>query len=151
MSVTGVSLPPAGAGSPVPPVQSLRQEKDNGVHQLMQDLSSGNASAAEQDYTTLSSLGSNGLFSNAKLNSEFQTVGQDIQGGNLSGALSTMQTLGSQQIQYDQAVAQQANASGNIAAYQQAMANLQGDNWAVYGNPGSEPPVQGGSPVSVNA
>jgi hypothetical protein len=113
----------------------------------MQDLSSGNASAAEQDFATLSGLGSNGFFSNAKQNAEFQSVGQDIQSGNLAGALSTMQTLGSQQVQYDQAAAQKANASGNIAAYQQAMANLQGDNWAIYGAPGSEPPVQGGSPA----
>lgn len=157
MSVAGISsaVPPAGSGSPLPPTQTqaTRQAEDQAAYQLFQDLRSGNASAAEQDYATLSSFGQNnsGPWTDPKMAAAFQTVGQDIQSGDLSGALSTMQGLGARQIQIDQAIAQKDNASGNIAAYQQAMANLQGDTWAIYGNPNSEPPVGGGGPTAGSA
>ena len=157
MSVSGISgaVPPAGSGSPMPPTQtqSTRQAEDQAAYQLFQDLSSGNATAAEQDYTTLSSLGPNGSgpWTNSKMDAAFQNVGQEIQNGNLSGALSTMQNLGAKQIQFDQVAAQKADASGNVAAYQQAIANLQNDTWAVYANPNSEPPIGGGGPTSGSA
>jgi len=143
MSVAGISS--AVPGGSAPPVQSVRQAEDQAARQLFQDLSSGNQAAAEQDFATLSSFGqsnyNSGPWTDAKMNAAFQTVGQEIQSGNLSGALSGMTQLGAKQVQYDQAVAQKEYQSGNMAAYQQAMSILQGDTWAVYGNQSSQPPA----------
>ena len=153
MSVAGISsaLPAATGTSGTPAVKATRQAEDQAANQLIQDLRSGNLNAAEQDYATLSGMGPNdsGPWSGPETSAAFQKLGQDLQSGDLSGARSTMTALASHQLQQDKAAVQQDYLSGNMAAYQQAMANLKGDTWAVYGAEQGQGPTSGSRGTSV--
>lgn len=129
--ITGIS----GSGGTQPP-QSIRSAEDAAGRQLVKDLQAHNLTAAAQDYATLSSFGANnsGPWTDPTMQAEFKQLGQDIQSGNLSGAAKDAVSLASGTLASDRAVAQQASNSGDAAAYQQAMANLQSDQAAIFGS-----------------
>jgi hypothetical protein len=87
MSTAGVS------GSIYQELQSYFQQRTTDVAQLGQDLSSGNVTNAQQDFTTLQSLGQGGPFANGNVfatgnprEQDFAAIGQALQSGNLSAA-----------------------------------------------------------------
>jgi hypothetical protein len=156
MSVSAIS---SGAAPVVEPSQ--RTQEDVAGRQLIQALNSGDLGEAQQAYNTLASFGPNnsGPFTSPALTQEFQTLGQDIQSGNLSAAQQQAQAVGQGQLKLDVNAALQDYTQGGWSAARQAVANLQGDFWAVYGTqtplPGVAPGATGnsgsGSSVNVNA
>jgi hypothetical protein len=84
-------------------LQSFYQSRQVDLKQLGSDLQSGNLSAAQQDYSTLVTLGQGGPFANSEPFSKsgraqaFETIGQDLQSGDLAGAQAAFTTLTSSQ------------------------------------------------------
>jgi hypothetical protein len=82
-------------------IQSYRQQKQADLAQLGQDLTAGNASAAQQDFNTLTALGQSGpnangqVFQNSARAQDFQALGQALQAGDLAGAQSDFANLSS--------------------------------------------------------
>ncbi len=82
-------------------IQAYRQQKQADVAQLGQDLAAGNTNAAEQDFTTLTTLGQSGqnangqVFQNSTRAQDFQAIGQALQAGDLAGAQSDFANLAS--------------------------------------------------------
>jgi len=80
-------------------IQSYRQQKQADITQLGKDLTAGNASAAQQDFNTLTTLAQSGpnangqLFQNSTRAQDFQALGQALQAGNLAGAQSDFTNL----------------------------------------------------------
>ena len=152
MSV-GISnaLPPISGGA-TPPAKATRSAEDQAAAQLIADLKSGNLSGAQQDYVTLSSFGpgNSGPFTNSTMKGEFKALGQDLQNGNLKGADADATKLAAQQLTSDKAVASADYQSGNMAAYQQAMSNMKGDQWAIFGSDLVQPPA-GGSALGASS
>lgn len=158
MSVSAVSN--MSAAPPDPPVSRRRQE-DIAGRQTMEALDDGNLSAAQQAYNTLASYGPNdaGPFKSPVLTQEFQAVGQAIQAGDLSAAQQTAQTLGQNLLKQDVKQVGNAYSEGNLPAVRQALDNLAGDYWAVYGKDLDLPQQSAvtssssgsGTPVSVQA
>ena len=80
-------------------LQAYRQQRQADVTQLGQDLQSGNLTAAQTDFNTLTTLGQSGPnkngqpFQQADRAQDFQTIGQALQSGNLSLAQSAFASL----------------------------------------------------------
>lgn len=150
MSVAAVSSPNLQA--PEPPV-SQRRAEDVAGRQLMQALESGDLSTAQQAYDTLAAFGPNnsGPFSSPTQAAEFQSLGQAIQSGDLATALQDASTIGQQQLTSDVTVVKHDLQSGDSAGAQQAMTNLSGDFWAMYGWWPQDPGQAGGSSASGTA
>jgi hypothetical protein len=88
MSTTAVS-----SSSIYQELQAYFQQRSGEVAQLGKDLSAGNLTNAQQDFTTLQSLGQGGPFANGDVfapsnqrEQDFTAIGQALQGGNLSAA-----------------------------------------------------------------
>lgn len=94
MSVSAISNPiiysPVMQPATRTPSAAFRSE----LQQLSKDLKSGNLSAAQQDYATLSKSGplANSTSTNP-LVEDLQAVGAALQGGNLTGALQAFTTF----------------------------------------------------------
>ena len=74
-----------------PSVQNQRQQFQQELQQLGQDLQSGNLSAAQTDFTTLQQSGSQtnsslSAQSNSPIAQDFKQLSQDLQSGNVSAA-----------------------------------------------------------------
>lgn len=87
-----MSTPVVSSTSIYRELQTYYQQRSADVQQLGQDLSSGNLSSAEQDFTTLQTLGQSGpsangdVFDSSQREQDLNAVGQDLQSGNLSAA-----------------------------------------------------------------
>jgi hypothetical protein len=134
---------------------SKRQSEDQIGRTLEQDLQNGDLQGAQQAYYQLAAFGPNnsGPFNDPTLKAEFQTLGQDLQAGNLSAAQSDNSTMTSNLIQKDEAAVARASSSPqNPNALATAMANLKGDYWAVYGQNPNLSAGNGSSPaINVQA
>ncbi len=105
----------SGVSSLYDQLQSYRQQRSADITQLGQDLQAGNLSAAQQDFTTLTTLGQNGpskngqVFQQAEHVQDLQAVGQALQSGDLATAQTAFttlaSTLGNQNPQVQHAVA----------------------------------------------
>jgi hypothetical protein len=133
MSITGISSLSSSQASA--PVNSLRSQEDQAGRQLELALQSGDLATAQQAYNTLSAFGPNnsGPFSNPALASQFAAVGQALQSGDLASAQQLTNTLGKNLLTQDFHIAKQDFEKGGAAGAQQAIANLEGDYWAVTG------------------
>jgi hypothetical protein len=107
----------ADASSIYQQLQAYRQQRQADVTQLGKDLQSGNLTAAQTDFNTLTALGQSGPnkngqpFQQADRAQDFQTIGQALQTGNLSLAQSAFASLtGKFSVQSQQ-------AQGAISAY----------------------------------
>ena len=134
MSVAGISsvdFSSAAASTQL----TRRQQQDNIGRQLEEALKNGDLAGAEKAFQQLSASGasSTGFLNNPTLRAEFNAVGQDIQNGNLAQAQGDMQTFSTQLLHNDAQNAIRQYKSGDTAAFQQALATLKGDYWAVYG------------------
>jgi hypothetical protein len=135
-------------------MQAVQQSRQV-IQQLGQDLQSGNLSAAQSDFASLTNSNQVGSTSSTQSSNsiaqEFQKLGQDLQSGNLSAAqqdYTAMQQsaqnqaaqghhhghhhhhgVGAAMSQVDQSVNQlgQALQSGNLSTAQQAYASLTQD------------------------
>jgi hypothetical protein len=99
-STAAASSTPADSQSSIyQQLQTYRQERKADVAQLGQDLQSGNLSAAQSDFATLTALGESGpnkngqTFARADRNQDFQAIGSALQSGDLAGAQSAFATL----------------------------------------------------------
>ena len=101
-SVVNLSGTQATAGSTssiYQQIQAYQQQKQADLTQLGQDLTAGNASAAQQDFNTLTALGQSGpdakgqVFQNSTRAQDFQAIGQALQAGDLAGAQSDFANL----------------------------------------------------------
>lgn len=88
-----MSTTPVSTGSIYQELQAYFQQRSSDISQLGQDLSSGNLTSAEQDFTTLQTLGQGGPFANGDVfapknqrEQDFEAIGQALQSGNLSAA-----------------------------------------------------------------
>ena len=133
MSVSAIST--TAVQSSEPQISSRRLQEDKAGRQLLQALNSGDLSAAQQAYDTLASYGptSSGPFRSSALNQQFQTLGQDIQSGNLSAAQQAAQSLGKNLLQQDLSQARKAYEGSGWPGAENSVANLAGDFWAVTG------------------
>ncbi|MGH9499999.1 MAG: hypothetical protein ACRD3L_12740 [Terriglobales bacterium] len=135
MSVIGIS-PSSSLQLQTPMIQPTRRQSEDQIgRQMEQALQNGDLNGAEQAYQQLAAFGPNnsGPFKDPTLQAEFQALGQDLQNGDLSAAQSDNNTLTTGVLKHDvQAIMKEAK-SGNAQAMNNAMANLQGDYWAVYG------------------
>jgi len=138
MSVAGISSAVASLYSvgPSPSAGNQRQAEDAAASQLVDALRKGDLSAAQQDYAELSSFGPNnsgpwGAGSQQEAN--FQALGQALQSGDMAGARSDATTLAQTQLSNDMSVAKQDYQSGDMTAFNQAVANYKGDAWAMFG------------------
>jgi hypothetical protein len=134
MSVAGISsfdFSSAAASTQL----TRRQQQDNIGRQLEEALKNGDLAGAEKAFQQLNASGasSTGFLNNPTLRAEFSAVGQDIQNGNLAQAQTDMQTFSTQLLHNDAQNAIRQFKSGDTAAFQQALATLKGDYWAVYG------------------
>lgn len=163
MSVSGIassSFPQLGSGPLIQP--NRRQSEDQIGRQLEQDLKNGDLQGAQQAYYQLAAFGQNnsGPFTDPTLKAEFQTLGQDLQAGNMTAAQSDNKTLTTGLIQKDIQAVTQDSKNGNSPNPQglaNAIANLKGDYWAVYGQQINVGQIQGlengasTTPISVQA
>lgn len=156
MSVSGIASSSLSQQLTGPLMQpTKRQSEDQIGRTLEQDLQNGDLQGAQQAYTQLAAFGPNnsGPFNNPTMKAEFQTLGQDLQAGNLTAAQSDNSSLTTNLLKQD--VQNVAQSGGSNAAT--AMANLKGDYWAIYGqaaNSGDLTSLLGGvssSPISVQA
>jgi|SRR5580698_3550669 hypothetical protein len=149
MSVSGIaSTAFSQFGNPQTIQPTRRQSEDQIGRQLEQDLQSGDLTGAQQAYYQLAAFGANGsgpFAAGSKLSTEFQQLGQDLQAGNLTAAQADNSTLSTGLLTQDvQAVVKDSKngTAQNQQALQNAMANLQGDYWAVYGQQPNTSQVQ---------
>jgi hypothetical protein len=133
MSITGISS--LSSSQPSSPVTSLRSQEDQAGRQLEVALQSGDLASAQQAYNALGAFGPNnsGPFSNPALANQFAAVGQALQAGDLATAQQLTNTLGKNLLNQDFHIAKQDFDKGGAAGAQQAIANLEGDYWAVTG------------------
>ena len=129
---------------------------------MEQDLKNGDLQGAQQAYAQLAAFGPNnsGPFTDPTLKAEFQTLGQDLQAGNMTNAQADNKTLTTGLIQKDIQTVMQDSTNGqspNPQGLANALANLKGDYWAVYGqqiNMSQLQGLEGGNsptPISVQA
>lgn len=138
MSVAGISSAVASLYSvgPSPSAGNQRQAEDAVASQLVDALRQGNLTAAQQDYAELSSFGPNNSgpwAAGSQQEANFQALGQALQSGNKAEAQTDAKTLAKTQLSNDMQVAEQDYKSGDMSAYNQAVANYQGDAWAMFG------------------
>ncbi len=143
MSISSVSN-----ASPTPlPQQSspLRQQEEIAGRQLEQALQSGDLATATQAYNKLAAFGPNnsGPFKTPALQQGFAALGQALQAGDLGAARQAANTVSSGLLQQDLQIAQQDYKAGGLQGAQHAIANLEGDYWAVtgQGSPVEPPPT----------
>jgi|HubBroStandDraft_6_1064221.scaffolds.fasta_scaffold452320_1 hypothetical protein len=160
MSVSGIaSTSLSQLGAPALTPTSRRQSEDLVGREFEQDLQNGDLAGAQQAYAQLAAFGANnsGPFTQANMQTEFQTMGTDLQSGNLAAAEADNSTLTGNLLTNDARTAHQDQVNGNMQGYQNAMSNLKADYWAVYGqqfdsnNVQSLPNGLGGTAVSVQA
>ncbi|MGO9650096.1 MAG: hypothetical protein ACLPOO_18845 [Terriglobales bacterium] len=161
MSIAGISSASSAQIQAQPP--SIRQQEDNAWRQLELGLQSGNQTATQQAYNTLASFGPNnsGPFKDATQAAEFKSLGQSIQAGDLTGAQQEASQIGGQQLAKDFNNYEDDVKTGNPAGGE-ALSNLTGDFWAIYGSQpqptptttavaGGASPASGASSVSIQA
>jgi hypothetical protein len=140
MSVTSIS----SINPSQPPPISLRSQEDQAGRQLELALQSGDLAGAQQAYNKLAAFGPNnsGPFVNAALAKQFAVVGQALQAGDLGAAQQATAQLGTGLLKRDLKIARQEYKDGGWQGAQKAIANLEGDYWAVTGKglPISSPP-----------
>lgn len=114
---------------------SLRFREDQAGRQLEQALQSGDLAGAQQAYNALSAFGPNnsGPFTDPALASQFAAVGQALQAGDLGAAQQAINTLGKNLLKHDIQIVRQDYKAGDASGAQKAIANLEGDYWAVTG------------------
>ncbi|MFZ0285323.1 MAG: hypothetical protein WAL32_08830 [Terriglobales bacterium] len=160
MSVSGIAstaLSQLGAGPMMQPTR--RQSEDQIGRQLEQDLQNGDLTGAQQAYYQLAAFGPNnsGPFAaGTQMSTEFQQLGQDLQAGNLSAAQQDNTTITTNLLQQDEKAVQQSQDNANQQGLGNALANLKGDYWAIYGQMPNSSQLQalengGGTSVSVQA
>ena len=149
VSLSSASYVPVitGVSSLYDQLQSYRQQRTADITQLGQDLQAGDLSAAQQDFTTLTTLGQNGpskngqVFQQAEHVQDLQAVGQALQSGDLAAAQTAFttlaSTLGNQNPQVQKAV-----TTYNAGGATEITINLGSDS----GNP-----VGGGSIVNTSS
>jgi hypothetical protein len=94
-----------------------------------------------------------GPFGNSARTQDFQALGQAIQSGDLAGAQQAAHTLGNSQLNQDVIQARQDYSNGGYQGAKNAIQNLAGDYWSVYGqnlNIPKEPPVPTTGPTATN-
>jgi hypothetical protein len=133
--------------NPVAQQLTTRQQEDIAGRQLIQALQSGDLAGAQKAYDKLAAFGPNSAGNSGpfhgQLATEFQAVGQALQAGDLAGAQTEATTLGNGLISSDiNIVKQQQGQPGE----QQAIANLDGDWWALHGQ--TPPPATTSAPAS---
>jgi hypothetical protein len=115
------------------------QQRSADISQLNQDLQAGNLSAAQQDYTTLQSLGQTGPFNGntygvSEREQDFNAIGQALQSGNLSAAQQALSQL----------------RSTFKPGWSSDGANPGGTDQTVNGTPSSPVTAGGGSEIVLN-
>ncbi len=91
--------PPASNTSIYQQIVAYGKQRQADIAQLGQDLQAGNASAAEQDVTTLTALGQAGpnangqIFERSDRAQDFQGIGQSLQAGDLATAQADFANL----------------------------------------------------------
>ncbi|MGB7584842.1 MAG: hypothetical protein WBM11_08350, partial [Terriglobales bacterium] len=135
MSISLVSNATATSALATPQPISRRQQEDIAGRQLEQALQSGDLTTATQAYDQLAAFGPNnsGPFQSPALQQGFLAVGQALQAGDLGAAQQAASTVSSGLLQKDYNIAKQDYKSGGLQGAQQAIANLEGDYWAVTG------------------
>ena len=129
-TVVNLTSAQPSAAAPVGPsssiyeqLQAYRQQRTADLTQLGQDLQTGNLSAAQQDFTTLTALGQTGpnkngqTFGRSDRNQDSQAIGQALQSGDLAGAQSAFATLEgalAKPTHHSQAAAS-ANSTGSLS------------------------------------
>ncbi len=137
MSVSGIASSSLSQQLTGPLMQpTKRQSEDQIGRTLEQDLQNGDLQGAQQAYNQLAAFGPNnsGPFNNPTMKAEFQTLGQDLQAGNLTAAQSDNSSLTTNLLKQDVQDVVQGGGSQSAAT---AMANLKGDFWAIYGQAAS--------------
>jgi hypothetical protein len=126
----------------------LRSQEDQAGRQLEQAIQSGDLAGAQQAFSALSAFGPNnsGPFTSPALSSQFAAVGQALQAGDLGAAKQAVNTLGKNLLTQDFDIARQDFKAGGASGAQQAIANLEGDYWAVTGQGQPVSPGPSGSP-----
>src|ERR1039458_3409787 len=87
-------------------LQSFSQQRAADVQQLGKDLTAGNLANAQQDYTTLQTLGQSGpskngdTFSNSQREQDLNAIGQALQAGDLAGAQQAFAQLESTYVKH---------------------------------------------------
>src|SRR5579864_1669710 len=80
-------------------IQAFSQQRGSDLSQLKNDLQSGNANAALQDFNAIVTLGQTGPFANgapfrnSQREQDFATIGQALQSGDLNGAQQAFSQL----------------------------------------------------------
>lgn len=137
MSVTSIS----SINPSQPPPISRRAQEDQVGRQLEQALQSGDLAGAQQAYKALAAFGPNnsGPFAYAPLAKQFAAVGQALEAGDLGAAQQATAQLGTNLLKRDVQIARQDYKAGGWQGAQKAIANLEGDFWAVTGQTFSVP------------
>jgi hypothetical protein len=123
--------------------QSYFQQRRTDLQQLGQDLQSGNLSAAQQDFTTLQSLGQSGplsggnAFAVSARQQDFTAIGQALQSGNLSAAQQAYSQLESTFNHHVRVAPPVADGGGST-----------GSTSTTSTSPTSTSPTSGGAPAS---
>jgi hypothetical protein len=92
-----MSTPAIGSSSQS--LQTYFETRKSDMQQLGKDLKSGDMSAAENDFNTITALGKNGPFANgnAFINTQrqedFTSIGQSLQSGNIGDADQSFESL----------------------------------------------------------
>lgn len=136
MSVTGISSPIYQLDpSSMTGKMSRRQTEDALGRQLEQALQNGDLAAAQQAYQKLAAFGTDnsGPFNTSKLQAEFQTLGLDLNKGDLASAQNDAANLGNDVVKHDVQMLHSAYSGGSPTQVQNALANLKNDYWAVFG------------------
>jgi len=147
MSVSGISSFTAAQFGASPSMDGVgrRRQEDALGRQLEQALQNGDLATAQAIYQKLAAFGTDnsGPFKDSKLQAEFQTLGMDLQKGDLASAQSDASTLGSDLLKHDMQVARNLYNSGNSPLdFQKAMENFKNDYWAVFGSTPSMSDIQ---------
>jgi len=114
-------------------LQAYTQQRAADVQQLGKDLAAGNLANAQQDFTTLQSLGQSGpsadgaVFGNSQREQDFTAIGSALQTGNLSNAQQAFAQLESTYANNTSAASDSAATanSGTSSIFQQLQAYRQ--------------------------
>ena len=135
MSVAGIGSTSMTQYMASPAAQPTRRQQEDAIgRELEADLKNGDLQGAQQAWQQLAAFGPNnsGPFNDPTLKQDFQSLGADLASGNLAGAQSDNASLTAGLMHNDvQAVAR--DFKGNSANLGNAIANLKGDYWAIFG------------------
>src|ERR1700691_931902 len=137
MSVSGIGSSALSQQLTGPLMQPTKRQSEDQIGRTLElDLQHGDLPAAQQAYNNLAAFGPHKCrpFTTPTMKCEFQTLGEDLQAGNLTAAQSDNRALATNLLKQDVQDVVQGGGSQSAAT---AMANLKGDFWAIYGQAAS--------------